>query len=102
MKTIAIAIFILLWPTLATAQGPPADFISSATVARIITPANGTLFPLGPTRMLFVGATACNLNMILSGDTTPVLFTGVSGTLSVRAKDIEATTTTCTTIVGLW
>lgn len=82
--------------------GPPADVLSSARVARIITPANGTAFPLGPTRSVFVGNTACNLNMILADDSAAVLFTGVLGTINARAKDIEATSTTCTTIVGLW
>lgn len=94
--------FLLLVPSVAFADGPPQDMITAARVARIVTPANGTVFPFGPTRKVFVGATACNLNMILADDTAAVLFTGVSGTLDVRAKDIESTSTTCTTIVGLW
>jgi hypothetical protein len=97
-----LSLVLGLVPVGVMAQGPPADSISSATVARIITPANGVTFPLGPTRMLFVGATACNLSMILSGDTAAVLFTGAAGILQVRVKDIEALNTTCTTIVGLW
>jgi hypothetical protein len=100
MKILTLA--LLLLPILATAQTPPADTINSATVARLITPTNGALLPLGPTRMLFVGATACNVNIILANDVGTVLFTGVSGFVPVRAKDVEALNTTCTPIVGLW
>jgi hypothetical protein len=40
--------------------------------------------------------------MILANDTAAVLFTGLSGFVQVRAKDVEALNTTCTPIVGLW
>jgi hypothetical protein len=100
MKILALA--LVLVATTATAQTPPADTINSGTVARLITPTNGALLPLGPTRMLFVGATACNVNVILANDVGTVLLTGVSGFIPLRAKDVEALNTTCTPIVGLW
>ena len=103
IRSLAIVGFISLGSAVAEAQtpGPPANVSESATVARSITPTNGAPFALGPTRLLFVGP-SCNLNAILADDTAPVLFTGISGLVDLRVKDVESTSTTCTGIVGLW
>jgi hypothetical protein len=55
------------------------------------------------TKGLYVGG-AGNLNLLLAGDTAPVVFVGVAaGTvLPVRVAKVMATNTTATNLVGLY
>jgi hypothetical protein len=80
--------------------------INSGTVARVVTPTDNVPLALGATRLLFMGnAAACNLAVILLGDTTAVTFTNVPptpGFIPLRAKVVMATNTTCTNIMAVY
>lgn len=92
-------------PALAQVPGPPGEVISSARVARAITPTDNALLPLGPTRYVYNGAAAaCALAVILADDTAAVTLAGVpiGAVLPIRAKVVMATNTTCTALIGLW
>lgn len=100
---------LLLLPVAAWAQapGPPGEVISSARVARTITPADNTPLSLGPTRYVYISqATACTIAVILADDTAAVTLSVPAALatpfMPIRAKVVMATGTTCTPIVGLW
>lgn len=74
----------------------------SAFQAAAITPSDSAEL-VRMTKGLYVGG-AGNLNLLLAGDTTPVVFVGVAaGTvLPVRVAKVMATNTTATNLVGLY
>ena len=72
--------------------------------ARAVTPANGADLALGVCDYLWIGkAGASDISVILEDDTVAVVFK-VSGPcrLDVRAKSVEATSTTATDIVACY
>jgi hypothetical protein len=101
------ALNIYIGAAQAQAPGPPGEVISSARVARTVTPADATPLALGPTRYVYISqATACTLAVILADDTAAVTLSvpaaSANAFLPIRAKVVMATGTTCTPVVGLW
>jgi hypothetical protein len=91
------ALNIYIGAAQAQAPGPPGEVISSARVARTVT----------PTRYVYISqATACTLAVILADDTAAVTLSvpaaSANAFLPIRAKVVMATGTTCTPVVGLW
>lgn len=71
-----------------------------ARQALVVAPSDSTPFT-NACRALYVGGSG-DVNAICSGDSTPTLFTNVSGVLPVRVKQVYATSTTATSIVALY
>ena len=91
----------------ATTPAPPSGqaVYNQAKNARSITPSDSAF--LTATKGLFVGdATACNVALVLNGDSTAlaVTFTNVqSGALlPFSVIQVMSTGTTCATVIGLW
>ena len=76
--------------------------MGSALHAAAVTPHDANEFPV-PTKGLYVGG-AGNVNVLLAGDTVPVVFVGVgAGTiLPVRATKVLSSSTTASNIVRLY
>src|SRR6476646_6676423 len=89
----------------ARAQAPPAGVgvLNQALGARAVTKSDTTV--IQTTRALFIGdAAACNIALILSGDSAAVTFSNVQPgeVLPFSAFKVMSTNTTCATIVALY
>ena len=70
-----------------------------------VTPADNAVLARTPTRALFIGAAAaCNIALILQGDSAAVTWSNVqSGQfLPLEVQVVMATNTTCTNIIAIY
>jgi hypothetical protein len=99
---------LLLLPAAARADGVASNPLWTANQAQnafAVTASDSANLPQGPTSALYNGnSSACNIKMMLKGDSAAVTWDSVQPgqILPVRAIQVYATGTTCSNLVALY